>query len=499
MKPHREYACILVPDFPWQALRRAEPDLAGRPVAVLGEGHCIAHVSPEAHRAGIRPGMTPAQARSIQPHLSIRAVPAAVVRSAHQALLDLAWGFSPRVEDRGAGVVLLDLAGTHRLYPSRPALGCALHAACRRMGFLACIAMAPGPRLALVAARGLPPGEGSEPVLIVPHGEEARKALAPLPLSALDPPPALAETLTRLGLRTVGDLARLDRRGIGVRLGLDAYHLHRLAHGEDPTPLQPRRPEEVFVESVALEYPIEQVEPLLFLLGAAIERLASRLDSRCLVPAFLRLTLDLDPQGHHAIEIAPALPTADVRALLGLLRLRLEQGAPGSIRGFTLEAQGGPAPRVQADLFGPPGPDPSRLGTLLARLQAVAGEGRVGQPGLSDNGHRPRPHVRPFSLAGPRGAPVPEHAHRTLCFCRLSPALPIEVRLGPDGLPVWVEGNEVQGPVQRVAGPWYVGTGWWTGRLEVGASYDVEVRGVGLFRLWHDLVSDQWSVEGWYD
>lgn len=496
MKPHREYACIFVPDFPLQALRRSEPDLAGRPLAVAKETR-IAWVSPEAYRLGIRPGMTPSQARSVFPDLWLRAASPLVVEAAHQALLDLAWGFSPRVESRGGGVVILDLAGTRRLYPSRPALGCAIHTACRRMGFCARIGIARGPRLALVAARALP-DDGPEPVLVVPPGGEA-SALAPLPLAALSPSPALHEALTRLGLRTVGDLARLDRRGIGVRFGIEAHDLHRLAHGEDPAPLEPCRPEEVLEESVALDHAVDRVEPLLFLLGAAIERLALRLEARRQVLSSLRLHLDLDPEGHHAVEVSPLAPTSDVRSLLALFRLGLEKGAPGPIRGFTLQAQGGPAPRVQGEIFGPPGPDPSRLALLLARLQGVAGPGRVGQPALSDDGPRPRPEVRPIGIAGHPAVSPSEAGPPTLSFCRLTPPLSVEVRPGPDGLPARVRGEGMEGPIQRLAGPWYAGTGWWTGRPEAGASYDVEIRGQGLFRLWHDLLSDRWFIEGWYD
>lgn len=513
MKPQRQYACAVVPDFPLQALMRSEPDLVGQPVAVVATIHSrlvIAHASPEAYLAGIRPGMTPAQAQYILPGLLLRAVSPGVVQAAHQALLDSALCFSPRVQDwRGqhgspvwlqdAAIVVLDLSGTRRLYPSPMALGCALHAALRRLGFRARIAIASGPRLAMVAARGLA-ADGPDPVFIVPPGGEAA-ALAPLPLSAIVPSSGLLEALTRLGLRTVGDFARLDRQGLGVRFGLEAYDLHRLAHGEDATPFEPYRPEEVIKESVALDHPIEQVEPLLFVLGAAIERLALRLKARGQVLASLRLTLDLDPAGVHTIAISPQAPTADVRALLGLIRSCLErsQGPLGPIRGFNIETQGGPAPQLQTDLFGPPGTEPSRLATLLARLEAIAGCGRVGRPGLFDTGYRPRPQAQPFKISGTFLGPRRTMPCPTLIFRRLTPPWPADVRLGPDGEVLSVSGGGVCGPVLCMAGPWYIGSGWWSETPEAGAFYDVEVRGHGLFRLWHDLLSDQWFVEGWYD
>jgi hypothetical protein len=54
-------------------------------------------------------------------------------------------------------------------------------------------------------------------------------------------------------------------------------------------------------------------------------------------------------------------------------------------------------------------------------------------------------------------------------------------------------------PVLRAAGPWYADGAWWTDAPVAGASWDVEVRGRGLLRLWHDLATDRWYVEGAYD
>src|SRR5947207_12184812 len=84
-------ACLLVPDFPIAALRRAEPDLHGRPlVAVEREDpHApLTAVSAEAAALGARPGLSAAQARTISNALLVRRPRSEDLRCAEEALCD---------------------------------------------------------------------------------------------------------------------------------------------------------------------------------------------------------------------------------------------------------------------------------------------------------------------------------------------------------------------------------------------------------------------------
>ena len=505
----REHACVLAPALPLQALVRSEPDLAGRPVATLdgkGTRAVLIHVSRSAREAGARPGMTPSQARSIAPDLILRTVSPCVMAAAHRALTDVVLAWSPRVQAVQPGVVVLDISGTRRTIPSRPAFGCALQAACRKAGLDVRVSVASGPRIARIAARA---GEG---VVVIPPGTEA-SALAPLPIQALAPSPALRETLSRLGVRTVGDFARLNERGLGIRLGSEAMDLHRLAKGMDASPLHPIRPSEVFKESVSLDYLLDNADPLLFLLSAALERLATRLEARLMAPSALRLSLDLDPEGRHDIAVSPPAPTSDIRSLLTLVRLALESSPPpGPVAGFTFEADGGQVVASQGHLFGPPMPEPTRLASLLGRLSAIAGPGKVGTPAVLDGHYRNPSSVGRFAPEalpnlrtkdGPAAGaaclePAPQPSDVTMAFRRFTPPVRVRIRTR-DGIPVRVDGEGVSGPIIRAAGPWYAEADWWTGQPQVGAFHDAEVNGKGLFRLWHDLVSDHWYVDGAYD
>jgi protein ImuB len=379
----RVYACLLAPALPLQALARSEPDLAGQPVAVAegaGTSARILHVSRAARALGASPGMTPSQARSVAPEVRVRLVAPGVLEAAAQALVDAAFRFSPSVQALAPGVVVLDVRGTERLYPSRPGLGAAMQAAAERAGLKVRAGIAAGHRLAVLAARS---GPG---VTWIPRGRES-ELLGPLPVAVLGPSPPLRDTLARLGLDTVGALARLDGRGLGIRLGPEALDLYRLAKGDDPGSLTPIRPADVFEETVALDYVLDRAEPVLFRVSAALQRLAARLDDRHLAPSELRLGLDLEPEGVHGIRIRLPAPTPDLRSLLALVRIHLESHPPTApVRGFSLQADGGLPVPSQGHLFGPPVPEPSRLAALMARLSALAGPENVGSPRATTRG-----------------------------------------------------------------------------------------------------------------
>ena len=112
------FACIFVPDFPVEAILRAEPALRSQAVAVL-EGkpplQKIFVVNNKARRAGIAPGMSKIQVEPCT-ELVLRPRSPAQEAEAHAAMLDCAQSFSPRIEDTAPDTVILDLSGLEALF-----------------------------------------------------------------------------------------------------------------------------------------------------------------------------------------------------------------------------------------------------------------------------------------------------------------------------------------------------------------------------------------------
>jgi hypothetical protein len=123
------FACLLIQDLPLAAALRAEPELAER---VAREGKRVAIVEPREKKgrapqsptilAGFLRGLTVAQARAAEPDLVVRAFSLEGMRSAEQALVDVAGSIGPRVMVAAPGLVFIDLAGTQRSSP--PSAGC---------------------------------------------------------------------------------------------------------------------------------------------------------------------------------------------------------------------------------------------------------------------------------------------------------------------------------------------------------------------------------------
>src|SRR3984893_19369122 len=174
------FACIFVPDFPVEALLRAEPDLRARALAVL-EGKAplqtMFGLNKKARRAGVSTGMTKLQVEAC-PDLVLRPRSLLQEAAAHAALLDCAQSFSPRVEDVGCDTVLLDLAGMEPLFGPLPKIARDVARRASGLGLPAKVPIASNPDTAALAA---PRFAG---VIVIPEGREAEQ-LGNLPLEVL--------------------------------------------------------------------------------------------------------------------------------------------------------------------------------------------------------------------------------------------------------------------------------------------------------------------------
>ena len=89
-------------------------------------------------------------------------------------------------------------------------------------------------------------------------------------------PPDVAATLARWGVHRLGELARLPAAEVATRLGPAGAALVRAARGEDERPLAPSPPPADVEEAVTLEWALDTIEPLLFVLRALVERVVAR-------------------------------------------------------------------------------------------------------------------------------------------------------------------------------------------------------------------------------
>jgi protein ImuB len=188
-------------------------------------------------------------------------------------------GFCPGVEAVEPGVCAFGTRGPARYFGGEMALAGRVIAAVAELGVESRVGAADGLFAALLAARGIdPPHARGSPVLVIPPGHTA-EFLARQPVSVLEDQD-LAGLLTRLGLRTLGDLAALPAADVAGRFGPAGETAHRLASGQGSRPLAAAPPAEDLSAVREFDPPEPLAEPVVFAAKALAEQMHHGLSAR---------------------------------------------------------------------------------------------------------------------------------------------------------------------------------------------------------------------------
>ena len=413
------------------------------------------------------------------------------------ALVELARDFSPRVERHGDACVVLDVSGLGRLLGDAHGIGAELVKTASERRLDARVAIAPTQTAALVLSLC-----GSCVVT------DAAVALQTVPIDTLGElagPSKVLEILKRWGIRAIGELAALPADDLFARFGHEGTVLHRLARGIDARPLVPDPGVIRFVQSIELEWPIEELEPLSFIFARLLDPLSAALERADRAAAAIRLDLRLVDRTTHSRMLMLPAPMRDPRVLRTLLLLDLESHPPSAgIDTVAIEIDPAPSRIVQYSLLERAVPSPETLATLTARLNALVGESRCGSPALLDS-HRPDAfEMRRFNPAD-AGSKKCQTAKSTesLVLRRFRP--PIAVRVAVDrGRPVHVANvrkGVPNGSVEQAAGPWRSSGSWWdaSGEHWDRDEWDVALSDGSVCRLHLDRTTRRWFIDAVFD
>jgi protein ImuB len=410
-------------------------------------------------------------------------------------LLALAFDFSPKVEQsqppssHGA-TVTFDASGLDRLFGLPQDVAAAVARRAEEMGAKTRIAIASNPDTAICAARAF----GG--VSIVPYGDEG-KFLGELPVAVLGPSPELAETLARWGIRRLRELGALPPLGIAERLGPEGLRMRELARGEVRRKLRLVEDAPRFEEEIELEYPVELIEPLSFLLARLLNGLITRLATRALATNELRLRLRLENRAAHERTLRLPVPSLDAKAFLKLMQLDLEAHPPPAPVVHVWMAANPVKPRAaQGGLFVPAAPEPVKLELTLARIRAIVGEDRAGTAQVL-NTHRPDAFQVERAFRPPERA-QPRRAAPTTClgYRMFRPPRAARVAMAASH-PTFVAADNIRGNVVESAGPWRTSGDWWMGDPWSRDEWDIALSDGGLYRVY--CCPRGWFVEGSYD
>ncbi len=490
--------------------------------------------------------------------------------NSHNALLELARLCSPRVEALGVNGAVFDASGLSRVLGTPRDIAREVQRLAVARGVRARIAVAPTTTSAwLLAQAPNAPTMKTRPAAITVVEGNVAEALSPLPVALLLTVPGLSDlagpggtpgimpggtpgimnvrrqrvprgqnfraapspmrtsnvgfvrieaqlltTFERWGIRTLGDVAALSRAELRARFGDIGARLHEASIGEDRRPLTPGEAPRRFVERLTLDWPIEGLQPLSFVVARLCESLSKQLEDadRGAVAVTTRLAL-VSKAGFERTLHLPA-PMRDPRVLRTLIQLDLEthppKGATDEITGLAtsgidaveVEVEVSPGRITQGALFVKTTPTPEALSTLVARLGALMGGDRVGSPALTDS-YDERSNFTQISLNvqqeranAQRESTNPQresaNALRPVClgFRRLRSAPAIRV-----------ECTNNRPKACAVAGPWRTSGRWW--RRDSSAwdrdTWDLQLASGELQRVSFNRRSKNWELEGTYD
>ena len=142
----------------------------------------------------------------------------------------------------------------------------------------------------------------------------------------------LLPVVQRWGIKTLGELASLPATELFSRLGHGGLELQRIARGEDSRPLVPEPDEERFEETIALEWPIEGLEPLSFVLGRVVDPLCAHLNTRGVAAGMVHVRLTLVSREVHERTLRFPAAINDPKVLRTLILLDLDAHPPSGSR-----------------------------------------------------------------------------------------------------------------------------------------------------------------------
>jgi protein ImuB len=516
-----------------------------------------------ARTAGIGLGMTAVQVAQLGSEaaaakVEVRRRSRAQEAATHAGLLDCAYTVSPRLEDTAADTVLLDLAGLERTLGSREKIAHRLAQQAVGLGLEVHIAVASNPDAARHAARGFPgitliaPGEEAERLGCLPV-----EALLPPPEMLETLHRWGVRTFRALAALPTGQLSeRLGQEGVHLQALARGAALRPLV----PTQAALHFEEVMELEYAVTE--LEPLSFILGrLLNQLCARLAAH--SLATNELSLQLGLeDTGVGGSRTPNSEPRVlrlpvPMRDGKVFLKLLQLNLQADPPRApILKVTITANPAKPRAAQGGLFLSLSPDPEKLELVLARIAGVVGKENVGRAELADT-HRPdafrmqrfvigvrearkskretgnqKLETRQSKIQNPKskiGTPesrIPNPESRPLMALRVfRPAVLARVEVRRERPARIFSACGVRGAIVSASGPWRTSGDWWTDGAWEHDEWDVAVvsgpwsavpgslslvrcavqlttddrRRITLYRLYRDLSSGNWFIQGVYD
>ncbi len=467
-----------LPQLPLEIFTRG---MAACGPAVTAEGGrqrarvCVANCAAE--KLGVHPGLSVAAAQAVAGELRVFQRDPQKEAAALASLAAWAGQFTSNVSLEADGL-LLEIAGSLRLFGGADRLMEKARQGVRGLGYRAVLAVAPTPLGAAWLARA------GEAVVVTDHDQLAER-LSRLPIMLLDPECAHADMLEAMGLVTLGDYLALPRAGLTRRFGEALLERLDRALGSVPDPRERFEPPAQFSSRLELPAEVHETTALLFAARRLINELEGFLRGRGV--GVQQFHLDLLHADHSATRVTVGLVSSsrDGQRLLNLLRERMERiTLPQPVREIILVAERTmPYQARNLGLFPDAREEAESAAPLIERLRARLGAGRVHSLECVAD-HRPELAMK----AAEPGAAYQADFSAARPLWLLPQPRPLHCRGGVPHLGV---------PLILRQGPERIESGWWDGRPVARDYYIAEAVGGPRYWVYREAMdAERWFLHG---
>ena len=239
--PDRVVMCVDLNAFYPSCEELCEPALAGKPHAVIMTDQkdritkgVVSSCSYEARKFGVRSAMPLARALALCPDLVLRPVDISYYQQVSEKVMSVLEQFADILEQASIDEAFLDCSKSAAADPYEYAAKIKV-AIKERCGLRVSIGIAPSRSIAKIASDFKKP-EG----LMVVNPQDVEKFLAPLEVGRISGiGPKTRQTLKKIGIETIGQLATCDVQKLTDRFGRNGLWMWRVANGLDDEAVQP--------------------------------------------------------------------------------------------------------------------------------------------------------------------------------------------------------------------------------------------------------------------
>jgi len=334
---------------------RDNPELKGKAVVIgMGVRGVVSAANYEARKFGIHSAMPVGRARRLAPHAIFLPVDMPRYQEVSGHIMEIFESFTPWVEPISLDEAFLDVSGVQRLLGSPREIATAIRAKVESQEGITCsVGIAPSKFIAKLASQHCKPNG-----MLEITADRILTFLHPLPISAMwGVGPKTAETLERLGLRTIEDIANLPRTTLIRALGeASGASLYELAWGRDYRDVSPQDAEKSISAAETFPQDLDDPHQILTEFLRLTERASARLRDKELFAKTISIkvrfadfstinrskTLSLPLEGTHEIyEVVKGLYQAlkIERARLRLVGVTLENLSSGAPEQMVLGAR----------------------------------------------------------------------------------------------------------------------------------------------------------------